>query len=143
MTTIASKSSSSPRKWVGIVFKLGVSVALVAVLLNAVGAESALARITDVDGLWFAAALGVGLFQIVICSERWRGVLDVIGARLSPKRAFVYWYIGAFFNQTLPSSVGGDVVRGYLAYKDGLGFAPVAAFTASQLIEQPCSVVLK
>lgn len=106
-------------------FKLGVSVALVAVLLNAVGAREALARIADVDGGWLAAALAVGLLQIVICSERWRGVLDVIDAPISPRRAFVYWYIGAFFNQTLPSSVGGDVVRGYLAYKDGLGFAPV------------------
>lgn len=119
------KGGAGPRRWLPIVFKLGVSVALVAVLLNAVGAERALAHMTGVDGVWFVAALAVGFFQIVICSERWRGVLDVIGAAIGHKAAFVYWYIGAFFNQTLPSSVGGDVMRGYLAYKDGLGFAPV------------------
>jgi len=112
-------------RWLGTVVKLVISLALVGVLLNAVGAGDAVARLGAVDPAWLALATAVALFQVMSCSERWRGVLAAIDARISFKNAFVFWYIGAFFNQTLPSSVGGDVVRGYLAYKRGLGFAPV------------------
>ena len=53
-------------------------------------------------------------------SLRWRIAIDAIGQPLRFIRVFVLFYIGAFFNQTLPSSVGGDAVRIYKAYKEGL-----------------------
>lgn len=109
-----------------------------AVLLKAVGAQDALARLSSVDPAWLTLAAAVAFFQILICSERWRGVLAAIEARLSIKDSFVFWYVGAFFNQTLPSAVGGDVVRGYMAYKSGLGFAPVLS---SLLLERVATVL--
>lgn len=105
--------------------KLAVSIALVGVLLNAVGAQDALERFRTVDLGWLALGFAVSLVQVVICAARWRVVLHSIDVIMGFKDAFVYWYIGAFFNQTLPSAVGGDFVRGYLAYKGGAGFAPV------------------
>jgi len=67
-----------------------------------------------------------------------RRVVRRLEAHLSIKDAFVFWYIGAFFNQTLPSAVGGDAVRGYLAYKGGIGFAPVLS---SLVIERVVTVL--
>lgn len=113
------------RSWFWTVLKLAVSIALVGVLLRAVGVEDAISRIASVHPGWLAFGFGVGFVQLWICAGRWQAVLDAIGAALPFKDVFVFWYIGAFFNQTLPSAVGGDVVRGYLAYKDGVGFAPV------------------
>lgn len=125
-------------RWLGAAFKLVVSIALVAVLLRAVGAGDAVARLRSVDPAWLALALAVALFQVLICAERWRGVLAAIGARLPFKDAFVFWYIGAFFNQTLPSSVGGDAVRGYLAFKRGMSFAQVLS---SLVLERVATVL--
>ncbi len=42
-------------------------------------------------------------------------------------RACSFTYTGYFFNQALPSSVGGDFMRAYLAWKDGLAFQPALA----------------
>ena len=111
------------RLWVA--FKFVISIALVAVLLNIVGAQDALGRLRAVDPAWLALAVGVAMFQLAICAERWRSVLAAIEARLTFKDSLVFWYIAAFFSQIMPSSVGGDVVRGYMAFKRGLGFAPV------------------
>jgi len=65
-----------------------------------------------------AAALGV--IQVGIGALRWRAVMIAIDESVSAAVAFRFAYIGGFFNQTLPSAVGGDAVRGYLAYKSGI-----------------------
>ena len=51
---------------------------------------------------------------------RWRVVMRAIDAVLPWPKTFQLLYIGIFFNQTLPSAVGGDAVRMYLARKSGL-----------------------
>ncbi|MCR4377208.1 MAG: flippase-like domain-containing protein [Rhodospirillales bacterium] len=126
------------RRWLGAVFKVAISLVLIVVLFNAIGVEDAVARLSQVNSVWLSLALVVALFQIVLCSERWRGVLAAVDARLSAKDAWIFWYIGAFFSQTLPSSVGGDAVRGYLAFKHGLSFAQVLS---SLVLERVATVL--
>lgn len=106
-------------------FKLIVSVALVALLLHQVGVQDAVARLLTMDPLWLAAAIAIMGLQVIICTARWRVVLTAIDAPLKFWEALRFWYVGAFFNQVLPSSVGGDVVRGYLAFKRGLSASAV------------------
>lgn len=55
--------------------------------------------------------------QVVIGAYRWRAVMAALKASVSFFKAFINVYIGFFFNHALPSSVGGDVVRIYLARK--------------------------
>ena len=62
---------------------------------------------------------GLSLVQVVICMYRWSAVLVAIGAPLPLITLLRLFYIGSFFNQTLPSSVGGDAVRIYLAHRAG------------------------
>ena len=69
---------------------------------------------------WFALATAIFLVQLVIGALRWRAVLDAIGAPLPFARAVRFFFIGAFFSQTLPSSVGGDAVRIYKTWRAGL-----------------------
>ncbi len=111
----------------GLGLKLTVSALLVGFLLNEVGIQTALSRLRTVDPAWLAAAFGVAMFQVVICSQRWRVILNAIEAALPFWTALRFWVISAFFNQTLPSAVGGDAVRGYLAYKNGMKLAQVAS----------------
>jgi glycosyltransferase 2 family protein len=53
---------------------------------------------------------------------RWREISAECGAPLPLKQAMRFNLIGAFFNQTLPSSIGGDAVRLWLVARNGAGW---------------------
>ena len=112
------------RNRIAIFVKVVVSVVLVWALMRAVGAGDALERMLDLRPEWLSVAIVLGLVQTGIGALRWRAVLNAINAPMAWPRLFRIAYIGAFFNQTLPSSVGGDAVRGYMAYRAGAGLGP-------------------
>src|SRR5262249_37142483 len=62
-------------------------------------------------------AVLVTLLQIFLGALRWREISDLCHAPLTDLLAFRYNVIGAFFNQTLPSSIGGDAVRLWLVQR--------------------------
>ena len=61
-------------------------------------------------------------FQIFIGVLRWREVSAECGAPLGLRQAMRYYVIGTFFNQTLPSAIGGDAVRLWLVARAGAGW---------------------
>jgi len=65
-------------------------------------------------------ALILLLLHVAIAAWRWALVLNAIDAPLMFRKVLEFSYMSTFFNQVLPSSVGGDVVRVYMAYKSGL-----------------------
>ena len=62
-----------------------------------------------------AWAFGIGvlllLSQIAICAERWRLLVPSGTPRPGFKGSFWAYLEGSFFNQALPSTIGGDAVR--------------------------------
>jgi len=97
-----------------------VSGLLIWFLLANVDLDAAKERVLAVAPGMVALATAIFLVQLVIGALRWRAVLDAIGAPLPFARAVGFFFIGAFFSQTLPSSVGGDAVRIYKAWRAGL-----------------------
>src|SRR3954471_1943921 len=71
---------------------------------------------------WMAIAVLINLLQIVVSATRWREISARCDAPLQPSLAFRFSLIGAFFNQTLPSTIGGDAVRLWLLSKTGAGW---------------------
>ena len=69
-----------------------------------------------------ALAMLVTTVQIFVGALRWREVSRLCQAPLTDLQAFRYNMIGAFFNQTLPSSIGGDAVRLWLVNRTGAGW---------------------
>src|SRR5262245_33072578 len=63
---------------------------------------------------WIGLAIAATLLQIFVGVLRWRIVSAECGAPLGVTQATRFNLIGAFFNQTLPSSIGGDAVRLWL-----------------------------
>ncbi len=64
----------------------------------------------------------VAIFQILLGALRWREISILCHAPLTDLQAFRYNMIGAFFNQTLPSSIGGDAMRLWLVNRTGAGW---------------------
>ncbi len=84
---------------------------------------------------------GLALFvgQGLVMSWRWHRIVSLLGGRLSFGRAIRWVFIGLFFNQALPSTVGGDAVRVWLLHRDGT--AKGAAFS-SVFLERSTGLVI-
>src|SRR5215472_5584090 len=99
-----------------------VSLALLYLALRGINLAAIQARLSQINLLWIGFAVLVTILQIFLGALRWREISDLCHAPLSDLRAFRYNMIGSFFNQTLPSSIGGDAVRLWLVNRSGAGW---------------------
>jgi uncharacterized membrane protein YbhN (UPF0104 family) len=102
--------------------KILVSAALLYLALRKANFSDLAARLDLTSAAWLAAALAITFLQIFIGVLRWRIVSAECGAPLPVRQAMRYNVIGTFFNQTLPSSIGGDAVRLWLVARSGAGW---------------------
>jgi uncharacterized protein (TIRG00374 family) len=91
--------------------KVGVSVALLAILLSRVEVNRlwSLARSASVP--WLATALALYFVMIAVSAWRWGVLLDAQGLSFSLRRLTSSFFVATFFNNFLPSNIGGDVIR--------------------------------
>jgi uncharacterized membrane protein YbhN (UPF0104 family) len=99
-----------------------VSLALLYLALRGIDFTSIRTRLSQINLVWIGFAVLTALFQIFLGALRWRGISALCGAPLTGLQALRYNMIGAFFNQTLPSSIGGDAVRLWLVNRSGAGW---------------------
>src|SRR5579863_3389402 len=102
--------------------KVVVSVELLYLALRKANFSDLAARLDLTSAAWLALAIAVTFLQIFIGVLRWRIVSAECGAPLPTRQAMRYNLIGTFFNQTLPSSIGGDAVRLWLVARSGAGW---------------------
>lgn len=108
------------KKWLAVALKFLVLGFLFWFLSRGIDFADAGRRMSEIDPLMLAGAAVVMLVQICVGGQRWRVVLSAIGAELGYFKATQLFYIGVFFSQALPSSVGGDAVRMFKVYKLGM-----------------------
>lgn len=99
-----------------------VSLGLLYLALRGIDFAAIQSRLSQINLLWIVLAVLVTILQIFFGALRWREISDLCHAPLSDLRAFRYNMIGSFFNQTLPSSIGGDAVRLWLVNRSGAGW---------------------
>jgi glycosyltransferase 2 family protein len=102
--------------------KILISAALLYFSLRKVDFADLLSRIDLNSLLWLGLAIVVTFLQVYAGALRWREISADCGAPLSPRQAMRYNLIGTFFNQTLPSSIGGDAMRLWLLARGGAGW---------------------
>lgn len=114
---------------------LAAKVAVTAVLLWYVFGKADFAvlgaRLRDFYPLLVALAALVLFFQVLVAAARWSAVIRTIHAALPFGTVLQLIFVGAFFNQTLPSVIGGDAMRVWHAYRHGLPLR--AAFNSVML----------
>jgi glycosyltransferase 2 family protein len=111
--------------WAG---KLLLGVGLILVITSWVDVAEVRATVKDLDWWWLAVMVALPHLGIVVSAEKWRLLLGVLGTRVGWVRASSLYLVGTFFNNFLPTTAGGDVVRSYQLGKEA-GFANVAAAT--------------
>jgi glycosyltransferase 2 family protein len=99
-----------------------MSLALLYLALRGIKFTVIQSRLSQINVGWIGLAVIVTAVQIFIGALRWREISELCQAPLTDLQAFRYNMIGAFFNQTLPSSIGGDAVRLWLVNRTGAGW---------------------
>jgi hypothetical protein len=131
-----------------VLLKAVVSVALIWLLLRNTDTASVLNQVLDVGWASFVLAIvAMGALSLP-ATARWRTILATLSQRIEWWSGWRIVMTGLFFNQVLPSSIGGDAVRIWQARSAGydlrtainsvlidraIGLAVVFLITASAL----------
>ncbi len=99
------------QRFLPLLVKAAVTGLLIFWSFRAVSLDAALDRIRDIDIRWMLAALAVLTLQVALQAIRWRSIVVACGNLLPNAAAVRLGFIAAFFNQTLPSTIGGDGAR--------------------------------
>ena len=119
--------------------KVAVSGGLLYLALRKTDFVELFDRLDWSSAVWIVLAMAACILQIVLSALRWCIVSTECGAPLGAKQASRYNLIGSFFNQTLPSSIGGDAVRLWLLGRTGNGWR---AATYSIFIDRAIGLIM-
>ncbi len=100
-----------PRHALLVALKLVVSASLLTVLLRRADLGGIAAGLRQAEWRWIVVALGLYLLMLAVSAWRWQKLLSAQGVALPGRRLFESFLVATFFNNFLPSNVGGDVVR--------------------------------
>ena len=104
-------SEKSARRYVLLAVKLSISVILLAILFSRIDVERLwrTARLASLP--WLALALGIYGVNVLASTWRWKLLLDAQDVRFKRRRLLGSFLVASFFNNFLPSNIGGDVIR--------------------------------
>jgi glycosyltransferase 2 family protein len=94
-----------------LVAKLAVSAALLIYLLSSTDLPALYRRVRGGDTVLLAAAVVLYTAILIISTWRWRVLLRAQGYEAPLRRLSASYLVATFFNNFLPSNIGGDVVR--------------------------------
>jgi uncharacterized membrane protein YbhN (UPF0104 family) len=130
------------RSFLVLAARIAISALLLYFALRGVDFSALQLRLARSSGVsiagWMAVAVLTNLLQIVVSATRWREISQRCDAPLQHVLAFRFSLIGTFFNQTLPSTIGGDAVRLWLLSKTGAGWR---AASYSVLIDRAVGLI--
>jgi uncharacterized protein (TIRG00374 family) len=97
--------------------KLLLTTALLVAVVSYVDLAAVWERIRSVNPLWLLASLGCLAIGYVMCGLRWAWIAHGLGINVSRRRKIKLYFLGMFASLFLPSTIGGDVIRGVLLAK--------------------------
>lgn len=102
--------------------KAAITIIIIWLVLSHVEFAPVASRLSRLGPLSIMIAILPFIVQLVLGAERWRVVCGRLGIALRYISSLQIVTIGTFFNQTLPSAVGGDAMRVWLLLRDGTSF---------------------
>jgi glycosyltransferase 2 family protein len=106
-----STRSSFGRRFLLMAGKITVSVALLALLFSRIDAARLWTTARHASMPWLIAALAVYGMNMLASTWRWRLLLHAQDVRLPGRTLLGSFLVANFFNNFLPSNIGGDVIR--------------------------------
>lgn len=104
------------------VAKTAITLLLLGLLFHKIDYAATLRRLLDIRLITVVFGLAILYAATALATLRWRIVLRSIGRSFTSWCLFRLNLIGMFFNQALPSAIGGDGMRIWLLYRIGCSF---------------------
>src|SRR6476661_8524065 len=111
----------------GLALRLAVSAALIAWILARTPFREVGAAFRAADLRFVLLALALNLFDTLASVRRWRLLLRAQGGDAPFGSLVRSYFVGIFFNNFLPSTIGGDTVRVIDTARAGVGRARAVA----------------
>lgn len=103
------KLARAARKFLKIVVSLGLMV----LILSRVDLQKGTQLVQHSEVLYWILAILITFLAVVISAYKWQLILLSQGLRIPMRRLFSFYLVGLFFNNFLPTNIGGDAVRAY------------------------------
>ncbi len=91
--------------------KIVVSLGLLSLLFSRVDFAALWARARGASPVWLAASLGLYLLMVLVSAWRWSVLLQAARVAVPLRKLVTSFLVATFFNNFLPSNIGGDVIR--------------------------------
>ncbi len=105
--------SKERKTWIIRIARVGVSLALMGVIFYRMDLSQFVGLMRGADVRFLAMATGLVIVGLVIGAYRWQRLLIALGIPVPLRTLVSSYFVGLFFNNFLPTSMGGDVVRIY------------------------------
>lgn len=99
------------RQYAVLALKVAVSVLLMVVLFKRIDVAKLWASARRASLAWLGAALAIYFVNVLASVERWHLLLGTQNVRVKRQTLLGSFLVALFFNNFLPSNIGGDVVR--------------------------------
>jgi glycosyltransferase 2 family protein len=111
-----------PAVW--FICRLITAVLLCVLLARSFDLSMLLEQVRTIDRGWLIVCVAVPILGILISALRWQVVLDMLAVRRLYGELLLRYWSGAFYNNALPGSIGGDVIRVGGLVRAGVPLAP-------------------
>ena len=116
---LSELAAARPHRWRSFAIRLAISLLLIGYILSRADLGAVAAALRAIDPRWLGVALLLQLLGPAIIALRWSRLLAAKGVTPGWPYLYVSTLVSTFFRQFLPSIVGGDVIRGYDAWRAG------------------------
>jgi len=114
---VVSCSASMKKTHIFFILKLMLTTVLLVAVVSYVDLAMVWQRIQSVNPLWLLASLGCLVIGYIMCGLRWAWIAEGLGIGVSKSHKIRLYFLGMFASLFLPSTIGGDVIRGVLLAK--------------------------
>lgn len=108
---VTARPHSRGRHLLVVALKLVVSLGLLTLLFSQTDLSSLWRNVRHASFPWVLTALGLYLLQMLVATWRWNVLLVAQGIDIGQRRLLSSYLVATFFNNFLPSNIGGDVIR--------------------------------
>ncbi|HEX4348449.1 MAG TPA: lysylphosphatidylglycerol synthase transmembrane domain-containing protein [Vicinamibacterales bacterium] len=102
---------SSGRRYVILALKIAVSIILLAYLFSKFDIADVWNKARHASAGWLFASLGIYSLNVLVSTWRWHLLLEAQHVKIPKLKLLGSFVVAAFFNNFMPSNIGGDVVR--------------------------------
>lgn len=109
------------------ILRIAFSIILLTVVIKLADFDKVAKSLKDFDQIWLLPIFLIILLSVIISTFKWNTLIKAQNVSLKLVTLFSYYNCGLFFNNFLPSSIGGDGIRIFLVGKKRENYSVAAS----------------